>query len=75
MGKADALSRMTGLETGENDNKDIVLLKPELFSLLQSLEFPEDDIIREIKKHEKAIHDLSKEDKFYGFKYKNGLYH
>jgi hypothetical protein len=27
MGKADALSRMTGLEMGENNNKDIVLLK------------------------------------------------
>ena len=31
MGKADALSRMTGLETGVNDNKDIILLKPEFF--------------------------------------------
>ena len=31
MGKADALSRMTGLETGVNDNKDIILLKPDLF--------------------------------------------
>ena len=31
MGKADALSRMTGLEMGVNDNKDIILLKPEFF--------------------------------------------
>ena len=31
MGKADALSRMTGIETGVNDNKDIILLKPEFF--------------------------------------------
>ena len=31
MGKADALSRITGLETGVNDNKDIILLKPEFF--------------------------------------------
>ena len=31
MGKADALSRMTGLETGVNDNKDIILLIPEFF--------------------------------------------
>ncbi len=31
IGKADALSRMTCLEKGEKDNKNIVLLKPEFF--------------------------------------------
>ena len=31
MGKADALSRMTGLETGVNDNNNVILLKPEFF--------------------------------------------
>ena len=48
MGKADALSRMTDLKTGVNDNKDIILLKPDLF--LQSLTLalathPADDIM------------------------------
>lgn len=31
MGKVDALSRMTNLEMGVNDNEDIVVLKPKLF--------------------------------------------
>ncbi len=31
MGKADALLRMTGLQKGEKDNKNIVFLKPEFF--------------------------------------------
>ena len=30
-GKADALSRMTRLEMGVNDNNDVILLKPEFF--------------------------------------------
>ncbi len=31
MGKANALSRITGLKKGEKDNENIVLLKPEFF--------------------------------------------
>src|SRR5580698_4993994 len=42
MGKADALSRMTGLETGANDNEDIIVLKPEYFILNLVIEYPED---------------------------------
>ena len=49
MGKADALSRMTGLETGVNDNNDVTLLKPEFF-IRQLSQEPEDDIINRIKK-------------------------
>ena len=49
MGKADALSRMTGLETGVNDNKDIILLKPEFF-IQQLHDTPEMEIIEWIKK-------------------------
>ena len=44
MGKADALSRMTGLETGVNDNKDIILLKPEFF-IRQLHDTPESEIV------------------------------
>ena len=49
MGKADALSRMTGLETGVNDNKDIILLKPEFF-IWQLHDTPESEIVDWIKK-------------------------
>ena len=49
MGKADALSRMTGLETGVNDNKDIILLKPEFF-IRQLHDNPESEIVEWIKK-------------------------
>ena len=48
MGKADALSRMTGLETGVNDNKDIILLKPELFVQALQMGNPEDELLNEI---------------------------
>ena len=48
MGKADALSRMTGLETGVNDNKDIILLKPELFVQALQMGKPEDKLLNEI---------------------------
>lgn len=50
MGKANALSRMTGLETGVNNNEDIVMLKPEYFILNLVIENPEDDILNLIKK-------------------------
>ena len=51
MGKADAMSRMTGLETGENDNSDMVLLKPDIFiSLLHIIDTPEKHIIDKIRK-------------------------
>ena len=50
MGKADALSRMTGLETGVNDNKDIILLKPELFVQALQMGNPEDELLSEIRK-------------------------
>ena len=48
MGKADTLSRMTGLETGVNDNQYVTLLKPEFF-INQIFGNPEDDIIKRIK--------------------------
>ena len=51
MGKADALSRMTGLEMGENDNKDIVLLKPEFFICSIELEYPENELLEKIKQN------------------------
>ena len=50
MGKANALSRMTGLEKGENDNENIILLKPEIFISNVVLENPEDNILSMIKK-------------------------
>jgi hypothetical protein len=34
MGRPDAILRKAGLEKGENDNSDIVMLKPELFRVL-----------------------------------------
>jgi hypothetical protein len=49
MGKADILSRMTGLETGVNDNKDIVLLKPELFVQNVQVETPSEGILQDIR--------------------------
>ena len=52
MGKADTLSRMTNLETGVNDNKDIIVLKPELFiNTIREAESPEDPIINKIIKY------------------------
>ena len=45
MGKADALSRMTGFETGINDNKDLVLLKPEHFIRNLRSHYPEEDLV------------------------------
>ena len=50
MGKADALSRMTGLETGVNDNEDVVLLKPEYFISNLVIENPEDEVLNLIRK-------------------------
>ncbi|KAF8829214.1 hypothetical protein HHX47_DHR3000714 [Lentinula edodes] len=46
MGKADALSRMSGLEKGENDNTDVTLLKPEFFisQVTDQTSAPEDDL-------------------------------
>ena len=49
MGKADVLSRMTGLETGENDNANQTLLKTELFLSALDLEMPEDELLQQIK--------------------------
>ena len=48
MGKANALSRMTGLETGVNDNKDIILLKLEVFIQALQLGNLEDMLLDEI---------------------------
>ena len=50
MGKADALSQMTGLETEVNHNKDIVLLKPELFVNALQMGNPEDELLNKIQK-------------------------
>ena len=55
MGKADALSRMTGLEKGEKDNENLVLLKPELFVGSISLENPEDCLLSDIRKRRKNL--------------------
>ena len=55
MDKADALSWMTGLETGVNDNKDIVLLKPEFFIQALRLGNPEDRLIDEIQKNVQTV--------------------
>ena len=51
MGKADALSRMTGFETGINDNKDITLLKPEHFIRNLRSHYPEEDLVKEIREN------------------------
>lgn len=48
MGKADALSQMEGYDQGNNDNSDVVLLKPELF--IRSIEEPDQDLLDSIKK-------------------------
>lgn len=53
MGKADILSRMTGLETGKNNNEDIVLLKPEWFISELIIKNPEDKLLAEIKRRKK----------------------
>ena len=51
MGKADTLSRMTGFETGINDNKDITLLKPEHFIRNLRSQYPEEDLVKEIREN------------------------
>jgi RNase H-like domain found in reverse transcriptase len=58
MGKADALSQIIGLETGVNDNKDIVLLKPELFIQALQLGYPKDNLINEIQKNIQTVDGL-----------------
>ena len=50
MGKADALSRMTGLEKGGNDNKNVILLKPKIFISNVVLKNPKDNILSMIKR-------------------------
>ena len=54
MGRPDALSREAGHERGENDNQDVVLLKPELFRVLlraTALDFEGEDesLVRRVK--------------------------
>ena len=52
MGKLDALSRRADHGTGANDNLNIVLLAPRLFTVraLEALEFvgPEHDILQDV---------------------------
>jgi len=54
MGKPDALSRRADHGTGTDDNSNIVLLRPELFTVraMEGLQFvrPEQDILRDIRK-------------------------
>ncbi|KAF8828867.1 hypothetical protein HHX47_DHR3000770 [Lentinula edodes] len=52
MGKADALSRMSGLEKGENDNTNVTLLKPEffIFQITDQTSAPEDDLLNLIQR-------------------------
>lgn len=67
MGKANALSRMTNLKAGVNDNKNITLLKPNLF--INSLtQHPEDKILNKIRKYvnninKSAVDALAAKDK------------
>ena len=53
MGKPDALSQRLDHGKGASDNKDVVLLRPELFAIQAlkgvQLEGPERDILREIR--------------------------
>ena len=54
MGRPDALSREASHDRGENDNQDVVMLKPELFRILlrtTALDFEGEDesIVRRIK--------------------------
>ena len=54
MGRPDALSREASHDRGENDNQDVVMLKPELFRVLlraTALDFEGEDesFIRRIK--------------------------
>ena len=60
MGKADILSRMTGHKRGENNNENIVMLTPEMFLSLLSLNTPEDIFINDIKKHRTHLDELVK---------------
>ena len=55
MGKANALSRMTGLEMGEKDNKNVTLLKPELFISSLMIENPKDEVLNLIRKQKTNI--------------------
>ena len=57
MGKANALSHRTGLDHGESDNKDIVLLKSEFFILNLVLENPEDELLTTIRKRKNNINN------------------
>ena len=54
MGKPDTLSRRADHGTGADDNSNIVLLPPKLFTVraLEGLEFvgPEQDLLRDIRK-------------------------
>ena len=71
MGKADALSRMTNLETGVNDNKDIIVLKPKLFiNNICETKSPEDPIINKIIKYannmdKSVVEALNGKDKYW----------
>lgn len=50
MTKADLLSRRAGHERGENDNEDVILLKPELFrALAAQVEALDADFLKRIK--------------------------
>ena len=53
MGKPDVLSQRPDHSKGASDNKDVVLLQPELFAIWAlkgvQLEGPERDILREIR--------------------------
>ena len=76
MGKADILSRMTGHERRENDNKNIVMLTPEMFLSLLSLDTPEDIFINDIKRHKTHLDELVKinlSDKNPEWKEANGI--
>jgi hypothetical protein len=76
MGKADILSRMTGLERGENDNENIVLLKPEMFLASLEIKNPEDILLNDIRKRRTHLDDLVKKNleiKEEGWEENNGI--
>ena len=75
MRKADVLSRMTGLETGEKDNENVVLLKPEIFISLLDIDSTE-TILSDIRKRRKNLERVAQnalEKKFPDWNEDNGI--
>ena len=55
MGKADILLRLPDLEMGENDNKNVTLLKPKWFIRDTTINSPDLELVQRIKDNASCI--------------------